>query len=718
MSGEMKLPHVYTLAGKSGDLPYTLAGNPRLDAWVEFLPNGQIEIRSGKVELGQGIVTAVAQIAADELDVDLRRVLMRPTDTSMSPNEGSTTGSRSIQEGGMAMRHVCARIRAVLLAAASFEMNVDIDSLYVEDGVVRSRSSNKTLTYWQLAPLADLTRRADEITATPKSISALTLTGKSIARIDLPPKLNTGGFIHDIELPGMLHARVVRPISFRAKLLSLKSDHIAARPGVRAVVRIGDFLGVVAEREEQAIAAMQGLAQACEWSEVADLPNVAAVPDFLRRAETDVEHLRSEPRVEDTVGAPIMAAYTRPYIAHASIGPSCAIAYWHDDILEVWSHTQAIFALRDEIAEVLGLPVENVVARHAPGAGCYGHNGADDAALDAALLAMAVKGSPVRLQWMREDEFAWEPFGPAMLVEITGQLQRSGEIAYWDQHIWGNRHIARAGRMSSPALLAAWHIDKGYQEPVAVDMPLSMGGGSQRNAIPYYDFPGISVTNHALQVMPLRTSALRALGAHLNIFAIECFVDELATAAAIDPIEFRLRHLTDKRARTVLETVAQMADWQNRAADEGRGRGVAFSRYKNNSTYAAVIVDVEVTDSVRVLKAYAAVDCGRLINPDGALNQCEGGIVQAISWTLKEQVLFDRTRIASRNWDTYPILRFSEVPEIEVKLIDRPDEEPLGVGEGMAGPTSAAIGNAIFNAMNLRVRDLPFTKENMVRAME
>ncbi len=273
--------------------------------------------------------------------------------------------------------------------------------------------------------------------------------------------------------------------------------------------------------------------------------------------------------------------------------------------------------------------------------------------------------------------------------------------------------------MSSPGLLAAWHIEKGYKEPLAVDMPLSMGGGSQRNAIPYYDFTGVSVTNHALRVMPLRTSALRALGAHINIFAIECFVDELASAAGIDPIEFRLRHLKDARARDVLETAAQMADWQPNTQGNGSfGRGVAFSRYKNISTYAAVIVDIEVTETVRVAKAYAAVDCGRLINPDGALNQCEGGIIQAISWTLKEQVRFDDTRITSRNWDTYPILRFSEVPDIEVRLINRPEEEPLGAGEGMAGPTSAAIGNAIFNAMNLRVRTLPFTQENMIAAME
>jgi len=717
MTKSPRLPRVYSLASKS-DLPYTLAGNPRLDTWIQFLPGDRVEIRSGKVELGQGIATAIAQIAADELDLDLSRIAMLPTDTSVSPDEGSTTGSRSIQEGGMAMRQACARIRAIFLASASRQMGVDIVSLSVEDGVIRSASSNETLSYWELAASVDLTVSAEDVTATPKQIAALTRVGQSVPRTDLTPKLSHGGFIQDIDLPGMLHGRVVRPPSFRATLLSIDSAAVAASPGIRAVVHNGNFIGVVAEREEQAIVAMQALRESCQWSEIDDLPDMADLKHFLRHADADVEVLRGDEGPSRAAEHSVEAAYSRPFIAHASLAPSCALAWWREDRLDIWSHSQAIFALRDEIADVLEMQHDKVTLRHAPGAGCYGHNGSDDAALDAALLAEAVKGSPVRLQWMRDDEFGWEPFGPAMLVEIKGGVQASGDVAVWDQHIWGNRHIARPGRLESPALLAAWHMDKGYAEPAAVDMPLSMGGGGQRNAVPYYDFTGVSVVNDALNEMPLRTSALRALGAHLNIFAIESFMDELATAAGLDPVEFRLRQLQDQRSRAVIEAVADMSGWGTPPAGEGRGKGIAFARYKNVSTFAAVVAEVEVAETVKVLKVHAAVDCGRLINPDGALNQCEGGIVQAVSWTLKEQVTFDRRTITSRGWDTYPILRFSEVPEVEVKLIDRPDEEPLGVGEGMTGPTSAAIGNAIFNAMGLRVRDLPFTSENITRAME
>jgi CO/xanthine dehydrogenase Mo-binding subunit len=394
------------------------------------------------------------------------------------------------------------------------------------------------------------------------------------------------------------------------------------------------------------------------------------------------------------------------------------VAWWHDGKLEVWSHSQSIYALRDAIAKVLELAPDSVIARHAEGSGCYGHNGADDVAFDAALLARAMEGHPVRVQWMREDEFAWEPFGPAMVVKIEGSLDASGYVAQWKEEIWGNRHISRPGRHPAPGLLAAWHFGKGFEPPPAVDMPISMGGGSQRNAVPYYDFPDQSVINHALKTMPVRTSALRALGAYLNVFAIESFMDEMAVATGADPVEFRLRHLNDERARAVILAAAAKAEWKTDSKGDGtRGVGVAFARYKNIGNYVAVVAEVSIARSVRVVRVVAAVDCGCIVNPDGVLNQAEGGIVQATSWTLKEQVRFDRTRITSRTWEDYPILTFSEVPKIEIVLIDRPEQESLGVGEGMTGPTAAAIANAVYNAMGVRVRDLPMTYERVVAAM-
>lgn len=704
------------------NLPPTLAANRRLDRWARMNTDGTVTVRTGKVEIGQGIVSAIAQIAAEELDVSYARIRMVAVDTTISPNENSTSGSRSVQEGGEAMRQACAEIRHAFLKTAAGKLNADIGQLSVEDGTIHVLGSQATLTYWEIASDVDLAHDATGH-VDPKRVSNFKLVGKALPRLDLPAKLTGGGFIQDMDLPGMLHGRIVRPPSYLAKLVSLDEAPVRAMVGVRAIVRQGSFLGVIAEREEQAIKAMNKLALSCQWEEKPELPDMDAMPEYLLSQPSEDEVLSDKTTPSIKLGQRLSATYTRPYLAHASIGPSCGLAWWHDDgPLEVWSHSQSIYALRDAIAKILDLPADQVIARHAEGAGCYGHNGADDAAFDAALLAQAVKDSPVRVQWMREDEFAWEPFGPAMVVKLEGSVTDNGYVTDWKEELWGNRHISRPGRHPAPGLLAAWHFEQGYKMPPATDMPLHMGGGSQRNAVPYYDFPAQGVINHAVTAMPVRTSALRALGAYINIFAIESFMDEMADATGVDPVEFRLRHLKDERAKAVIRAVAEKAGWRPgsglRGLSEGtQGMGIAFARYKNIGNYVAVIAQVDLAQSVRVVRVVAAVDCGCIVNPDGVLNQAEGGIVQATSWALKEQVRFDRTRITSRTWDDYPILKFSEVPKVEIVLIDRPEEESLGVGEGMTGPTAAAIANAIFNAMGVRVRDLPLTHDRIVAAM-
>lgn len=701
----------------TASLPPTLNANRRLDRWLQINADGTVTVRTGKVEIGQGIVSAMAQIAADELDVDYTRIRMVPADTSVSPDEGSTTGSRSIEEGGSALRQVCAEVRDMLLQTAARRLNAGLESLTVKDGTIRVRARRASTTYWELAAEIDLAREATG-QVSPKQSGELELVGKAVPRLDIPRKLTGAAFIHDLEFPGMLHGRVLRPPSYRATLISLDAAAARVMPGVEAVVREGNFVGVVAAREEQAIKAMQLLARNAVWKERADLPDADAMPEFLRAQPAEDELLREKSSASARGGKALVSTYTRRYLAHASIGPSCAVAWWHENRLDVWSHSQAIHALRAELAKTLQLDAANIVVRHAEGAGCYGHNGADDAALDAVLLARAAAGRPVRLQWMREDEFGWEPFGPAMVVRMEGTLDPNGKVASWQEEIWSNRHITRPGRHPNPGLLAAWHLDPRVEPPPAIDMPLAMGGGSQRNALPYYDFPNERIVTHAVRPMPLRVSTLRALGAHLNVFAIESFMDELAAAAGIDPVEFRLRHLKDERARAVIETAAAHAHWKPRMKGDGtRGMGIGFARYKNIGNYVAVVAEVIVEQDVRVPRVVAAVDCGRVVNPDGVKNQAEGGIVQATSWTLKEQVRFDRTRITSRTWEDYPVITFSEAPQIETVLIDRPDEASLGVGEGMVGPTAAAIGNAMANAMGIRVRDLPLTRARIIEAL-
>lgn len=700
-------------------IPFALATSRRLDRWVRVNSGGTVSVTTGKVEIGQGIVSAMAQMAADELDVGLHRVRMVPCNTVQSPDEGTTSGSRSVEEGGTAMRYACAEVRDLFLQAAARKLNASLESLSVDDGTIRVRGRDDTLTYWQLVPQVDIARDATG-DVPPKQSAQLKIVGRDFPRVDIPQKVFGGAYVHDLELPGMLHARVVRPPSYRARLQSI--DETAARglPGIVTVHRQGSFVGVIAEREEITVKAATLLAKSARWSESADLPDVDDLRGFLTAAPADVEVLSEKTGNTGTAKHSHRAAYSRPYIAHASIGPSCAVARWGDGgTLEVWSHCQGPYPLRDEIARILKIDVKGIVVRHMEGAGCYGHNGADDAAFDAVLLARAVPGRPVRLQWMREDEFGWEPYGPAMYVEMQGAVDAQGNVTDWRQDHYGNRHVCRPGRHPNPGLLAAWHWDMGFEPPPAIDPPLAIGGGSHRNAVPGYAFSNQRVTNHTVKAMPVRISTMRALGAYLNVFAIESFVDELAALAGIDPVEFRLRHHKDPRARAVIEAAAKLAGWNAHARSDGqRGMGIGYAQYKGIGNYVAVVAEVVVNRRVRVPRVWCALDSGRVVSPNGIRNQAEGGVVQATSWTLREQVRFDRTRITSRNWEDYPILTFEEAPHVQTMLVDHPDEPSVGVGEGMAGPTVAAIGNAIANALGVRVRDLPFTPERIVAAMK
>ena len=696
-------------------LPFALVQNPGLERWVRIDAGGSVAIGTGKVEIGQGITSALAQIAADELDVAYSRVRMVPANTGESPDEGVTAGSLSVEHSGGALRQACAEVRYELLKVASELLNIPQSNLLVEDGTVRA-PTGEHITYWELACKANLVREANGC-ARPKLAKDLRLVGKPLPRIDILEKISGAAYVQDLELPGMLHGRVARPPSYRATLLSIDTTPVDSMPGVKAVVRAGRFLGVVASREEWAIDAMQSLAKSAQWTEQADLPDVDALPEFLLSTTQHTETLVAKGRiVPDSLA--LSAVYSRPYLSHGSIGPSCALACWRHEKLEVWTHSQSIHPLRRDLSTALGVSMENITLRHMEGAGCYGHNGADDVAMDAALLARAVPGHPVRVQWTREDEFGWEPLGPAMAAKLEGSIGIDGKINSWRHELWSNRHIMRPGRDANPSLLAAWHLDTGFQPPPPSDTEFAKGGTSQRNVIPQYDFANVEIVHHVLDAIPLRTSTIRSIGGYLNVFAIESFMDELAREAGADPVEFRLRHLSEPRARAVIEKAAKVAGWEapmeSPGRDSVRGRGIGFARYKNTGAIAAVIAEVEIGEAVRLLRFVAVLDCGRIINPDGVANQVEGGIVQAASWTLKEEVRFDRTRITSRSWDDYPILSFSEVPPVQVVLIDRPDEPSVGVGEALSGPTAAAIANAVDAALGERVRDLPITRERLV----
>jgi nicotinate dehydrogenase subunit B len=691
-------------------LPGSLQTNRKLDGWLRINADGTATVFTGKVELGQGILTALAQIAAEELDLPLARIKMISGDTGQTPNEGQTAGSQSVENSGTALRMAGAEVRAILIELAAKRLGAAADQLAITDGVIAAPDGRK-VGFGELAASVDLNREATA-KATPKPPTSHKIVGKSIQRFDIPAKV-TGGtaFVQDMRLPGMVHGRVVRPPRYGSKLDSVDEGSAKAIKGVVAVVRDGSFLGVVAEREEQAIKARDALIKSAKWTPGPELPDPARIFEVIKS-------LLSKDATIGVKQGPVLAStrvfeavYTKPYMAHGSIGPSCALAEFKDGKMTVWTHSQGVFPLRGELVKALKMPANAIRCVHAEGAGCYGHNGADDVAVDAALLARAVPGRPIRLQWMRDDEFKWEPYGPAMVMRAKAALGSDGKIADWEYELWSNSHSTRPASTNGTNVLAAWYL----AEPQAMGPPTSPpqpAGGGDRNAIPLYDFPNQRVMHHFVQDMPIRVSALRTLGAYANVFALESFMDELAEAAGADPVAFRLAHMKDPRARAVIEAVAKKAAWKEGEKGDGtRGRGIGFSKYKNLACYVAVIADVEIdraTGVVRVPRAFAAVDSGLIINPDGLSAQIEGGIVQSVSWTLKEEVRFDKNGILALDFATYPILTMPEAPKVEIELINRPTERPLGSGEGSQGPAVAAVANAFAHATGRRVRDLPF----------
>ncbi|HEY6822700.1 MAG TPA: molybdopterin cofactor-binding domain-containing protein [Burkholderiales bacterium] len=681
--------------------PLDMADAARLSQRVHFERDGTVSIASGKVELGQGIVTALAQIAAEELDVDMKKIRLLPPSTAYSPDEGVTSGSLSIQDGGKGLRLACTQVRKLILDEAARRLGTT--ELSVEDGVIRG--NGKQTSYWELAPRLEGHDIPAEAPA--KDPGAYRIVGTSAARLDLPAKIaGRPAYVHDMVLPNMLFARVVRPPHSFKKLVSLPEA-----PKDVTLVRDGSFVGVLAEREEAALAAAAKLRAKAVWEAGKAAPeNYHA---WLKQNVAQREIAREKPDAAAKAKSvkKLSASYTKPAISHGSIGPSCAIARFKDGRLEVWTHSQGIFGLRQELAMVLRMDERNIVVTHAEGAGCYGHNGADDVALDAALLARAANGRPVKLQWMREDEFAWEPYGIGMAMELEAHLDASGSIVSWRHEVWSNGHSHRPGRSEKPTLVAATHLAEPF-EPADAQNPALPAGGAHRNAIPLYDFPDLLVVNHYVREMPVRSSSLRSLGGFANVFAIESFMDELAAAAGIDPVSFRKNHLRDERARAVLEKAVEKSGWNAWKPAEGRGHGIAFAKYKNLGAYCAVVAEVEAGHELRVTRLVLAADVGLVVNPDGVVNQVEGGAIQATSWTLKEEVRPGKML----GWEDYPILKFSEVPLVEVFLIDN-SEKSVGAGECAQGPVAAAIANALCNALGVRVRELPLTPERIVAAI-
>ena len=699
-----------TLRNSGGPLPPN-----QIDSWLIVHNDNTVTVMTGKVELGTGVSTSLRQIVADELDFPFDKIRWIQGDTANTVDQAPTFGSQTIKRGGGQLRQAAAAARTTLLSLAAGRLGVPEEALMIANGVIAARdSAGKKLSFAEALGGQSFEREISGKIKT-KNRSDYKLVGRPIPRVDIPAKI-TGPhiYVQNLRLPGMLHGRVIHPASIGARLIKVDESSMGSLPGLLKIVVNQNFVGVVCEREEQAIRAARELK--VEWQTATPLPAMSELADTLRKIPSNDRSAGSAGDVDtafSTAAKILSATYHWPYQLHASIGPSCAVADVKNGSVTIWSSTQGAHQLRATIAQLLGISSADVRVIYTEAAGCYGHNASDDAAADAALLSQTV-GRPVRVQWMRQDEHGWEPLGPAMVMELRGGLDNDGNIVAWDFQGWTPSHSSRPNG-SAGSLLAGQLSDKPAGTP-------SQSGGD-RNANHTYNFTNNRALVHWLRSSPLRASALRGLGSPQNTFANESFMDELALAAGADPVEFRLRQLDDERAKAVLQAAAKRADWRNLpAAKSGMklGRGVAFVRYERTEAYVAAVADVEVNPIdgvVRVVKVVIAHDCGLIVNPDGLRNQIEGNVIQATSRALKEEVKFDRSKITSLDWSRYPILRFPEIPDVVIELIDRADQPAVGAGEATTSAVPAAIANAIFNAVGVRLREVPFTPERIKSAL-
>lgn len=687
------------------------------DAFLAIDAQGRVTVFVGKVDMGTGIRTAFIQIAAEELDVPMTSVSVVEGDTATTPDQGVTYGSLSIQNGGVALRAAAATARREVLRLAGERLNAPPASMRIEEGVIIA--PNGRVTYGELVGGRPIALKVDA-TAPIKPPEARRLVGRAVPRVDIPDKVfGRFEYVHDLNLPGMLHARAIRPPAMGAVAEAVDEASIRDIPGIVRVVHRQAFVGVVAETEWSAIRAMRQLR--IRWSDWAGLPDQARIWEHVRATPVaQVQVTSDRGNAEAAIAASprkLAASYDFAIHTHASMGPSCAVAQFGDDgRLTVWSASQGTHNLRKQLAMMLALDVEKVRCLYMEGAGCYGRNGHEDAAADAALLAQG-QTRPVRVQWMREDEHAWDPKGPPHLVDLRAGLDAQGRITGWaaDAYIpkgaGGNVDLTAAELGGLPR--------ENIQSPGNIIHNLAHG----------YAMPAVKTVCHRLDTTPFRPSWIRTPGRMQNTYANEAFLDEVIAEAGADPVAYRLGLLPpeETRGREVLERVARLANWQarpspqrDRTGDVLRGRGVSYCKYELVRTFIAAVAEVEVTRStgaIRVTRFFCTHDCGQMINPDGVKAQIEGNIIHTLSRTLKEELLYDRRTVTSRDWSSYKVITFPEVPEISIEMIDRPTERPWGAGEPAAAIVPSAVSNAIFDATGVRLRSVPFTPSKLQAAL-
>ncbi len=647
----------------------------------------QILLSVGKVEIGQHVHHGFQKIVAAELDIDIDHISLCEISTQLSPDDGLTAGSQSMQITGALLRTAAAHLREVIVKDAARQLQTDIDNVSLNGTTMEVFTRDRRCSIFDLPVAVELT------------------TTTSVTDVDLGATISASiqgarRYIQDIVMPGMVYARATRG-----------RDTSRCRSDSVNVITDGGFSALVADSE---------LALDRAWQHIGD-----KLPDRTSRCDGPVSGWIQTRRVvtescgdTSAIESPVTQSATRAFILHASIAPSCAIARYKDGILEIWTHSQGIFPLRDTIASEFRMDAGNVIVRHVPSAGSYGHSGADDAAMDAALISLQTDGAPVRVAWIRQDDFQFAPVGAPMQVQIEAQLGADKSIGRWRHTIWSGPHGQRPGGGGNVNLLASVEQNPARQSTTIADLPKSVGGGAARNALPPYAVKSYGETTHLVQDLPVHSSSIRGLGAHVNVVCIEAVMDKLAKSCAMDPLEFRIAHVNDSRGRTVLRQLKTILDETPVERQDDEAIGVSFSRYKGKAAYAAVAARVRLADTVKLLDVWTVVDAGRIVDESGALNQIEGGIVQAASWTLHEGVMLRGGYIDAEGWDGYPTIGWADIPTVHTTLINDQKALPsLGIGECMVGPASAAIVNGVSKIVGYTLADLPLTRQKFLEAV-
>ena len=700
---------------------------PNVRHWLALQGQDRILVFSGKVEIGQRISTALVLIVAGELDVPFDQIEIKSPETGLSPDEGLTAGSMSMSQSGDAVRLAAATLRKHLLQKASSEFEVSLEDLQVKNGIITTADNAHSISYWSLMEGQSLDVLVDVALNSQKPKGQEQIS-RSFTACNIK-EIVTGKFlfVHDLELPGMLHARIIRPPQYHTSLKILDKQLISKlKEHHLEFIQNGSFLAVAGQDEYAVIKASEKIKQNAKWTIQKKLNTNNVFESLTTNIKTSLPVQRgglpSDEKLDPLKDPPkdaefsISARYEKPYLLHGSIGPSAACALFREGILTVWTHSQGIYPLRDSLA--IGFEIEpgKIKIHHVPGAGCYGHNGADDAAFEAALIAMELPDIPVLLKWTREEEHSWEPYGTAMVCKLRGSLDPKAKIIDWSHESFGDTFMNRANPNMeiNPAskFVSSHYLKNRLAWPVSKPN-FGPHEGIHRNLDPYYNFQNCRLVKNLVKDLPLRTSSLRSLGAFMNVFSIETFMDEMAKKGGVDPISLRLNHLKDDRAAKVISVVHEKMNTDQARSDDFYGNGIAFARYKNIAAYCAVGIELEVQESasIRLNRAWIAADAGEIVDSDGVIFQLEGGLIQAASWTLYEKVTFDEHGITSKDWDSYDIMRFDNIPKFKTFLIDQPGYPFLGCGETVAGPAAAAISNALFDAIGVRMRTMPFTAQ-------